>query len=135
MSITEEQEQTMTWEQFVDLFERHFISGAVRTEKMVELCRIQMKDDEAIEDYDDRFLSLCRFVDRHMPDEKKVALYQAGLNRHFRHKVMAHNFTTYQAASDSARSIQAAYKADMADRKSTRLNSSHSGESRMPSSA
>ncbi|WP_369007533.1 hypothetical protein, partial [Pseudomonas syringae] len=52
MSISEEQEQTMTWEQFVDLFERYFISGADRTEKMVELCRIQMKDDEAIGDYD-----------------------------------------------------------------------------------
>ena len=48
-----------------------------------------------------------------MPENKKVALYQAGLNRHFRHKVMAHNFTTHQAASDSARSIQAAYKVDM----------------------
>ena len=40
MALTAEQEQYMTWEEFVDLFESHFISVAVKTEKMVELCRI-----------------------------------------------------------------------------------------------
>ena len=45
-----------------------------------------------------------------MPEDRKVMLFQAGLIKHYRLKVMAHNFTTHKAASDSARSIQVAYK-------------------------
>ena len=44
-----------------------------------------------------------------MPESRKVSLYQAGLNRFFRMKVMAQNFTTQKAASDSARAIQFAF--------------------------
>ena len=59
-----------------------------------------------------------------MPEDRKVSLYQDGLNNFFRQKVMAHNFTTQKAASDSARSIQVAFNAGLshnrekADRKS-----------------
>ena len=79
----------------------------------MELHRIQQADHERIEDYDERFLSLCRFVDRHMPESRKVSLYQAGLNKFFRQKVMAHNFSTQKAASDSARAIQFAYNTSL----------------------
>ena len=44
-----------------------------------------------------------------MPESRKVLLYQAGMNRFYRLKVMAQNFTTQKAASDSARAIQFAY--------------------------
>ena len=109
LTITPNQEQNMTWDEFVETFERQYISNAVRNEKQMKLHKIQQRDHEPIEEFDERFLSLCHFVDRHMPESRKVSLYQEGLNRFFRQKVMAHNFTTQKAASDSARAIQFAY--------------------------
>ena len=80
LTTTPHQEQTMTWDDFVEMFERQYISNAVRNEKQMELYRIQQEDHEPVEEFDERFLSLCRFVDRHMPESRKVSLYQSGLN-------------------------------------------------------
>ena len=52
----------MTWDEFVEIFEKQYISKAVRNEKQVELCRLQQREHEPIEEYDERFLSLCHFV-------------------------------------------------------------------------
>ena len=49
--------------------------------------------------------------------------------------VVSHTFPTSQLTRRPVQASTTCFAFDMLDRKSTRLNSSHSGESRMPSSA
>ena len=41
LTITPDQEQHLTWDEFMEMFERQYISNAVRNEKQMELHRIQ----------------------------------------------------------------------------------------------
>ena len=68
------------------------------------------------------------------PSERSVKKQLSRLDKHCRDFIARSPFLVIASADPSGR-CDASPKGDAPDRKSTRLNSSHSGESRMPSSA